>query len=165
MSDKPLVAILVGSTSDAEVIAACRRALDAYGIAHEARVLSAHRTPNEVVQYVEALAGRGVRVVIAAAGMSAHLAGVVAAHTHLPVLGVPVASGALQGVDALLSTSQMPPGVPVGCLGIGKPGAANAAHLAARILALGDDALRARLAERTATMRDEVLAATLPEAY
>jgi len=161
----PLVSVIVGSTSDADVIAGCRRILDDYGLPHEAKVLSAHRTPHEVVEYVEALEGRGVRVVIAAAGMSAHLAGVVAAHTKLPVLGVPVAAGALQGVDALLSTSQMPPGVPVACLGIGKPGAANAAHLAARILALGDEALRGKLAERVSAMRDKVLGASLPTEY
>ena len=161
----PLVSVIVGSTSDADVIAGCRRILDDYGLPHEAKVLSAHRTPHEVVEYVEALEGRGVRVVIAAAGMSAHLAGVVAAHTKLPVLGVPVAAGALQGVDALLSTSQMPPGVPVACLGIGKPGAANAAHLAARILALGDEALRGKLAERVSAMRDKVLGASLPAEY
>ena len=109
---EPRVAIIVGSTSDADVIAGARSTLDELQIPHEAKVLSAHRTPHEVVQYVESLPSRGVSVIIAAAGMSAHLAGVVAAHTNLPVLGVPIASGALQGVDALLSTSQMPPGVP-----------------------------------------------------
>jgi phosphoribosylaminoimidazole carboxylase PurE protein len=162
MADTPLVSIIVGSISDADVIAGCRQALDDYGIPHEAKVLSAHRTPAELQAYVEGLAARGVRVVIAGAGMSAHLAGVVAAHTQLPVLGVPIASGALQGVDALLSTSQMPPGVPVGCMGIDKAGATNAAHLAARILAVGDAALGKKLQQRVASMRDEVLAAELP---
>src|SRR5687768_14082446 len=132
------VAILVGSQSDGDTIAAARTVLGELQIPHEARVLSAHRTPKELVEYVEALPSRGAKVIIAGAGMSAHLAGVVAAHTALPVLGVPIASGALQGVDALLSTSQMPPGVPVGCMGIGKAGATNAAYLAARILALSD---------------------------
>ena len=162
MSKEPLISIIIGSASDAETLAGCRRALESYAIAHEIKILSAHRTPGELVAHVEGLEARGVRLVIAAAGMSAHLAGVVAAHTALPVLGVPVAAGALAGVDALLSTSQMPPGVPVGCLGIGAPGATNAAHLAARILAGSDPALRARLTEQTRSMREKVLAATVP---
>lgn len=159
----PQVAILVGSQSDGDAIAGARTVLRDLEIPHEARILSAHRTPKEVVTYVEGLASRGVRVIIAGAGMSAHLAGVVAAHTHLSVLGVPFASGALQGVDALLSTSQMPPGVPVGCMGIGKPGATNAAYLAARILALTDAGVRERLAAATNAMREKILNTTLPE--
>src|SRR5687767_6578150 len=123
---QPLVTIIIGSANDAEAIAGARKTLSELGIAHEARVLSAHRTPSELLAYVADLEKRGVRVIIAGAGMAAHLAGVVAAHTALPVLGVPFASGTLQGFDALLSTSQMPPGVPVGCMGIGAPGATNA---------------------------------------
>ena len=165
MAAEPLVSIIVGSTSDADTIAKCRKTLDELGIAHEAKVLSAHRTPGELVAYVDSLPGRGVKIIIAAAGMSAHLAGVTAAHTTLPVLGIPVASGALQGVDALLSTSQMPPGVPVGCMGIGGPGATNAAYLAARILALGDGGIAERLAAATGKMRDKVLGASLPDSY
>ncbi len=165
MANDPLVSIIVGSTSDADTIAKCRKTLDDLGIAHEARVLSAHRTPSELVEYVEGLQGRGVRVLIAAAGMSAHLAGVAAAHTSLPVFGIPVASGALQGFDALLSTSQMPPGVPVGCMGIGGAGATNAAYLAARVLALSDTGIATRLATAVGKMREKVLAATLPDSY
>jgi phosphoribosylaminoimidazole carboxylase PurE protein len=161
MQDSPLVSVIVGSASDAETISGCRQTLKILGIPHEAKVLSAHRTPDELVHYVRTLESRGVRVVIAAAGMSAHLAGVVAAHTSLPVLGVPVATGALQGVDALLSTSQMPPGVPVGCMGIGSAGAKNAAHLAARILAPGMPAVRERMGQALAQMREKVLASEL----
>jgi 5-(carboxyamino)imidazole ribonucleotide mutase len=159
----PLVSILVGSASDGDTIVEARNVLKRLDIPHEARVLSAHRTPDELVSYVRDLPARGVKVIIAGAGMSAHLAGVVAAHTSLPVLGVPIASGALQGVDALLSTSQMPPGVPVGCLGIGRAGATTAAFLSARILALGDPAIATRLAREITAMREKVLSATLPE--
>lgn len=161
----PLVSIMVGSASDGEVIAAARRALDTFGIPHEAKVLSAHRTPDEVVEYVKGLAGRGFKVVIAAAGMAAHLPGVVAAHTRLPVLGVPIAAGALAGVDALLSIAQMPGGVPVGCLGVGSSGAKNAAYLAARVIALTD----AKVAERVAAVlqedHDKVMKSELPSDY
>lgn len=143
--EAPLCSIIVGSTSDEPLVSACRHILLEHGIAHEARVLSAHRTPRELVAYVEELEARGVRVIIAMAGLAAHLPGVVAAHTKLPVLGVPVAAGALSGVDALLSIAQMPGGVPVGCMGIGEAGAKNAAHLAARILSLSNQALRTRV--------------------
>jgi phosphoribosylaminoimidazole carboxylase PurE protein len=115
-------------------------------------------------EYLEGLEGRGIEIVIAAAGMAAHLAGVVAAHTTLPVLGVPMASGALQGVDALLSTVQMPPGVPVGTLGIGSPGGKNAAYLAARILALKHPAVKERLAAVIAEDKQKVLRGELPDA-
>jgi len=152
-----MVAVIVGSASDADQIKGCRDTLDRLGIGHEAKVLSAHRTPDELAAYVETLPERGVEVVIAAAGMAAHLAGVVAAHTTLPVLGVPMAAGALQGVDALLATVQMPPGVPVGTLGIGSPGGRNAAFLAARILALGHPEVKAALAEAIAADRERVL--------
>jgi phosphoribosylaminoimidazole carboxylase PurE protein len=156
------VAVIVGSASDADQIRGCRETLQRLGIEHEARVLSAHRTPHEVTAYVGSLEERGFAVIIAAAGMAAHLAGVVAAHTTLPVLGVPMASGSLQGLDALLATVQMPPGVPVGTLGIGSAGGKNAAYLAARILALGDPEVKASLQAAIATDRQRVLDSELP---
>lgn len=159
----PLVAVIVGSASDADQIAGCRETLTRLGIGHEARVLSAHRTPAELAEYVEALEGRGIEIVIAAAGMAAHLAGVVAAHTSLPVLGVPMASGPLQGVDALLATVQMPAGIPVGTLGIGSAGGKNAAYLAARILSLSHPDVKAALAAAMAADRERVLGSHLPE--
>jgi len=162
-SSGPRVSVIVGSTSDADQIASCRQVLERLGITHEARVLSAHRTPQELVSYVEALEERGVEVVIAAAGMAAHLAGVAAAHTRLPVLGVPMVSGSLAGIDALLSTVQMPPGVPVGSLGVGSAGATNAAYLAARILALHDDELAGRLADLAESDRARIVASELPD--
>jgi phosphoribosylaminoimidazole carboxylase PurE protein len=161
----PLVALIVGSASDAEVVSGCRRTLDELKIPYEARVLSAHRTPRELCEYVEQLEGRGVKVVIAAAGMSAALAGTVSAHTQLPVFGVPIPSGPLAGVDALLSTAQMPPGVPVGCMAIGPAGAVNAAYMAARILALGSEKVTRRLTERAEKMRDKTLRSFLPPEY
>jgi phosphoribosylaminoimidazole carboxylase PurE protein len=159
----PIISIIVGSASDADTIASCRSVLQDLGISHEAKVLSAHRTPKELLEYVEPLEQRGVKIVICAAGMAAHLAGVVAAHTPLPVIGIPVASGSLQGIDALLSTSQMPPGVPVACMGIGKAGARNAAFFAARMLALHSDGVRDRLQSAVTTMRNKVLNSSLPE--
>ena len=161
MPDPVLVAVIVGSASDADQIAGCREALTRLGIGHEAKVLSAHRTPDELAEYLDGLEDKGVEIVIAAAGMAAHLAGVVAAHTTLPELGVPMASGALQGIDALLSTVQMPPGVPVGTLGIGSPGGKNAAYLAARILALKHPAVKERLAAATAEDKQKVLGAEI----
>lgn len=157
MADAVLVAVIVGSASDGDQIAGCREALGRLGIGHEARVISAHRTPAELADYLGGLEERGIQIVIAAAGMAAHLAGVVASHTNLPVLGVPMASGALQGIDALLSTVQMPPGVPVATLGIGSPGAKNAAYLAARILALSHPEVRKRLEQVIAEDREKVL--------
>jgi len=156
------VAVIVGSASDADQIEGCRETLRRLGIGHEARVLSAHRTPGELVEYLDGLEDRGIEIVIAAAGMAAHLAGVAAAHTTLPVLGVPMASGPLQGIDALLSTVQMPPGVPVATLGIGSSGARNAAYLAARILALSHPEVRERLEQALAEDREQVLASELP---
>jgi 5-(carboxyamino)imidazole ribonucleotide mutase len=137
------VGILTGSRSDLEVVRKAQEALVSLGVGCELLVLSAHRTPERVKAYVEQAPARGIEVLIACAGLAAHLAGVVAAHTLLPVIGVPLASGALQGVDALLSTVQMPPGIPVAAVGI--DGAKNAAYLAARILALHDPTLRAAL--------------------
>jgi phosphoribosylaminoimidazole carboxylase PurE protein len=158
------VAVLMGSDSDLAVMAGTARVLEEYGIAYDLRVLSAHRSPEEAARFAREARGRGIQVVIAAAGGAAHLAGAVAAQTTLPVIGVPLASSPLQGFDALLSTVQMPPGVPVATVGVGPMGAANAAHLAVAIMALADDALRQRLEERRVKMRDEVLgkAASVP---
>lgn len=140
-SDKPLVAVLMGSKSDWDVMQHVSKTFDELGVKHEVRVLSAHRTPHAAAEYTEGLAGRGVRVVIAAAGGAAHLAGVVAAHTHLPVLGVPMQSPALQGLDSLLSTVQMPAGIPVATFAIGKPGAINAALFASAVIGLSNEAI------------------------
>jgi 5-(carboxyamino)imidazole ribonucleotide mutase len=131
----PLVGIIMGSRSDWETMSHAARTLDALAIAYEARVMSAHRTPDLVHEYAGAAEGRGLEVIIAGAGGAAHLAGVAAARTLLPVLGVPIQSRALNGIDSLLSTVQMPGGIPVGTLGIGHAGAVNAALLAAAILA------------------------------
>ncbi len=139
------VALMMGSRNDMPVVEEALKMLDVFGVRHETRVLSAHRTPKETVAYAEALAGRGVKVVICAAGGSAALAGTVAAHTCLPVIGIPLDSMGFNGLDALLSTVQMPPGVPVAGVGIGKPGAKNAALVAVRILALSDTALVGKL--------------------
>lgn len=151
----PLVAILMGSKSDWETMQATGQTLREFGVPHEARVLSAHRTPAETADFVKDAEGRGVQVFIAAAGGAAHLAGVVAAHTVRPVLGVPMKGWALDGLDSLLSTVQMPRGIPVGTLAIGKAGAVNAALLAVSILSLSRSelvdklkALRRREAEK-----------------
>jgi 5-(carboxyamino)imidazole ribonucleotide mutase len=143
--DAPLVGIVMGSRSDWPTMAHAAEVLGALGVAHEARVVSAHRTPDRLYDYARSAAGRGLRVIIAGAGGAAHLPGMVAALTHLPVLGVPVKSKHLKGMDSLLSIVQMPGGVPVGTLAIGKAGARNAGLLAAAILATGDDALAERL--------------------
>jgi len=153
----PRVAVLMGSDSDLPVMAGCARVLEEYGVPYELRVLSAHRSPEEAAGFAREARGRGIQVIIAAAGGAAHLAGAMAAYTTLPVIGVPLASSPLQGFDALLSTVQMPPGVPVATVGVGAMGAANAAHLAVAVMALGDDELRQRLDQRRAEMRDEVL--------
>jgi 5-(carboxyamino)imidazole ribonucleotide mutase len=135
MATTPLVGIIMGSKSDWEVMKSASETLAKFGVAHESHVMSAHRTPDLVMDYVSNAAGRGIEVMIAAAGGAAHLAGVTAAHTLLPVLGVPMESASLKGLDSLLSTVQMPAGIPVGTLAIGKPGATNAALLAVAILA------------------------------
>jgi phosphoribosylaminoimidazole carboxylase PurE protein len=134
--EKVLVGVLMGSKSDAEVMKGCTDTLSEMKIPHEVRVLSAHRTPRQTREYVEKAADRGIHVMIAGAGWAAHLAGVAAAHTTLPVIGVPIDSSPLRGMDALLSTVQMPPGIPVATVSIGKGGATNAAVLAVEILAL-----------------------------
>ena len=132
---KPLVAVIMGSKSDWETMASCGEMLDKLGVPYEARVLSAHRTPKQLEEYIESAEKRGLEVIVAAAGGAAHLAGVCAAKTLLPVLGVPMESKSLKGLDSLLSTVQMPAGIPVGTLAIGKAGATNAALVAAAILA------------------------------
>ena len=139
------VGIIMGSTSDWETMRHAVSVLEALDVPHEAKVVSAHRTPQRLYDYATGAAGRGLRVIIAGAGGAAHLPGMAASMTHLPVLGVPVESHALKGIDSLLSIAQMPGGIPVGTLAIGKPGAINAALLAAAILALSDEALSARL--------------------
>jgi 5-(carboxyamino)imidazole ribonucleotide mutase len=162
MSEKPLVGVVMGSKSDYEVLLAAIEILRALEIPHEARVLSAHRTTDELLAYVVGAKDRGLKVLIAGAGGAAHLAGVMAAKTLLPVLGVPISATPLNGLDSLLSIVQMPKGIPVGTLAIGKPGAANAALLAAEILALNDPALLERLTEWRAARAREVLEAQLP---
>lgn len=151
-----LVGIIMGSTSDWETMRHAAETLDALGVAHEARVVSAHRTPQRLYDYADQAAGRGLKVIVAGAGGAAHLPGMVAAMTHLPVLGVPVESKALKGMDSLLSIVQMPGGIPVGTLAIGKAGAINAGLLAAAILAIGDDALAQRLVAWRAVQTDGV---------
>jgi 5-(carboxyamino)imidazole ribonucleotide mutase len=158
----PLVAILMGSKSDWETMRQADEVLTQFAIPHECRVLSAHRTPAETAQYVEKAESRGIEVIIAAAGGAAHLAGVCAAHTLVPVLGVPMVSASLQGLDSLLSTVQMPAGVPVGTLAIGAAGARNAALLAAAILANSRPELREKLRQFRSTQKDKVLRETLP---
>ena len=151
----------MGSKSDWDIMRQADEMLTKFGVDHECRVLSAHRTPKETAEYVSAAEGRGMEVIIAAAGGAAHLAGVCAAHTLLPVLGVPMVSAALKGLDSLLSTAQMPAGIPVGTLAIGAAGAKNAALLAVAILANSRPELRNRLREFRAEQSANVLRETL----
>ena len=160
--EKPLVVVLMGSKSDWDTMRQTDEVLTKFDVPHECRVLSAHRTPAETAEYVGQAEGRGVEVIIAAAGGAAHLAGVCAAHTLLPVLGVPMESVSLKGMDSLLSTVQMPAGIPVGTLAIGSPGARNAALLAVAILAAGRPELRERLRRFRDAQREKVLRETLP---
>ena len=162
MADTPLVAVIMGSKSDWETMRQADETLTNFGVPHECRVLSAHRTPKETAEYVAAAESRGIEVVIAAAGGAAHLAGVCAAHTLLPVLGVPIESAALKGLDSLLSTVQMPGGIPVGTLAIGSAGARNAALLAVAILANQRPELREKLRRFRAEQSQKVLRETLP---
>src|SRR5271170_3256572 len=163
MDSHPLVGVVMGSKSDYEVLKPAVDLLKEFSIPYEVRVVSAHRTPDWLFSYAEQAEGRGLRVIIAGAGGAAHLPGMLAAKTLVPVLGVPVPATMLNGVDSLLSIVQMPKGVPVGTLAIGKPGAANAALLAAEILALHDEELRNRLRMWRTSRRDEVLAEELPQ--
>jgi 5-(carboxyamino)imidazole ribonucleotide mutase len=142
---KPAVGIIMGSQSDWKTMRHAAETLDGLGIDYESRIVSAHRTPKRLYAYAQKARGRGIKVIIAGAGGAAHLPGMTAAMTPLPVLGVPIESAALKGVDSFLSIVQMPGGVPVGTLAIGKPGAVNAALLAAAILALGDKQIASRL--------------------
>ncbi len=153
------VAVIMGSNSDLPKIQSCIDTLRKLGIETVVRVMSAHRTPEAVAEFTENAAAAGFGVLIAAAGGAAHLAGTIAAHTMLPVIGIPVEGGALHGMDALLSTVQMPGGIPVATVGIGSGGATNAALLAAQILAVSDDELRMRLVDERAARKAKVLAA------
>lgn len=152
-----LVGVLMGSDSDWQVMERCVKQLKDFGIGCEVRVLSAHRTPDEVHEYASSARQRGLKVLVAGAGMSAALAGVLASKTTLPVIGVPMASGMPSGLDAALSTMQMPPGIPVACVAIGPVGATNAAILAAQIIALGDGALAGKLEDYKAAQAKKVL--------
>ncbi len=158
----PRVGVIMGSRSDWETMKTAAELLTALEVPHECRVVSAHRTPDLLVEYATTAAARGLQVIIAGAGGAAHLPGMVAAQTPLPVLGVPVQSRALNGLDSLLSIVQMPAGIPVATLAIGEAGARNAALLAAQILALHDPALRARLEARRAAENTRVRQETLP---
>jgi len=153
----PLVAVIMGSRSDWETMRHASETLDQFGIPHECQVVSAHRTPQRMFQYAGQAEERGLKVIIAGAGGAAHLPGMVASETNLPVIGVPMQSRALQGLDSLLSIVQMPGGVPVATMAIGVAGAKNAAILAARILALGDPLLAQRLAEFVSRQTQGVL--------
>ncbi|MCP4502363.1 MAG: 5-(carboxyamino)imidazole ribonucleotide mutase [Deltaproteobacteria bacterium] len=157
MSSSLKVSLVMGSKSDLAVMKFSGLLLDELEIEYEVRVLSAHRTPDALFDYVASAPARGVQIFIAAAGLAAHLPGVLASKTHLPVLGVPLQVGALSGVDALLSMVQMPGGIPVGTFGVGKAGAKNAAVFAARMLALSDDKLAARLQSFTSNMKETLL--------
>ncbi|HKP92426.1 MAG TPA: 5-(carboxyamino)imidazole ribonucleotide mutase [Chthoniobacterales bacterium] len=157
-----LVAVVMGSTSDWETMRHAVELLDDLGVPNEHKIVSAHRTPEMMADFARGAAGRGVRIIIAGAGGAAHLPGMIAAHTWLPVLGVPVQSHALQGMDSLLSIAQMPAGVPVGTLAIGTAGATNAALLAASILALQDDKIRKKVETFRKRQTDAVLAQRPP---
>jgi 5-(carboxyamino)imidazole ribonucleotide mutase len=154
-----MIGIVMGSASDWETMKAAAKMLEDFGVACEAKALSAHRTPHEVAAWAEGAAARGMKAIIAAAGGAAHLAGVVAAHTTIPVLGVPMPSKHLQGLDSLLSTVQMPKGIPVATFAIGEAGAANAALFAVAILAVTDKALAKKLHEFRARQTEAVLKA------
>jgi 5-(carboxyamino)imidazole ribonucleotide mutase len=158
----PQVAVVLGSKSDWEFMAAAAEVMDELKVTHEVKVLSAHRTPDQTLAYAAAAAERGIRVIIGAAGGAAALPGVLAAKTILPVIGVPMPGWALNGIDALLAIAQMPKGVPVATMAIGKPGAANAALYAAQIIALSDHELGERLRAWRAARAQEILEQKLP---
>ena len=160
---EPVVGIVMGSTSDWETMKNAAKTLEEFGVLYEAKAMSAHRSPQLVAEWASGAAQRGMKVIIAAAGGAAHLAGVVAAHTPLPVLGVPMPSKHLQGLDSLLSTVQMPKGIPVATLAIGDAGAANASLFAVAILALSDKALERKLAEFRTRQTEAVKKAELPK--
>ena len=155
--NKAKVSVLMGSKSDMETVEETVKLLKAFSVDYELKVLSAHRTPKDLIAYVEGFCQRGVAVVIAAAGMSAALAGTIAAHTSLPVIGIPMESGTLKGLDSLLSTVQMPKGIPVACMAIGKSGAQNAAIFAIQILALKDETLAKKMIKFKKDMAEAIL--------
>lgn len=159
------VSIVMGSKSDLEVMELCMEMLKEFDIEYEVRILSAHRTPVESHEYAKGLRDRGVKVVIAAAGGAAHLAGVIAGTTTLPVIGVPMQTSALGGMDSLLSTVQMPKGIPVATVAIGKAGAANAAILATQILGVSDESIAQKMSDYKKTMAEKVLEDTFVETY
>jgi len=154
-ASRPVVAVVMGSDSDLAVMSETTRVLDEFGVAHEVQIISAHRTPDRCRSFARGAAGRGIKVIVAGAGKAAHLAGVIAAHTSLPVIGVPLDAG-MNGMDALLSTAQMPGGVPVACMAVGKAGAKNAGLLAVEILALSGAGLARKLSQYRAKMAREV---------
>ena len=162
LSKPPLVAVIMGSKSDWDTMSAAAETLTKFGIAHECRVLSAHRSPTLAAEFASSAEARGLQVIIAGAGGAAHLAGVMAAHTLLPVLGVPMKSDALKGMDSLLATVQMPAGIPVGTLAIGKPGATNAALLSVAIMANHDSGLREKLRQYRHQMEQKIRETELP---
>jgi 5-(carboxyamino)imidazole ribonucleotide mutase len=162
--ESPVIAVIMGSVSDWDTMRHADATLRQFSVAYECQVVSAHRTPDRMRDYARGAAGRGLEVIIAAAGGAAHLPGMVAAHTSLPVLGVPVRSAALQGIDSLLSIVQMPAGVPVGTLAIGRAGAVNAALLAVAVAALHRPPLRAELEAFRRRQTEAVLGASLPPA-
>lgn len=158
---KPTVGVVMGSASDWPTMKSCTDMLEQFNVSYEARVLSAHRTPTQTVEWVSSIEDRGGKMIVAAAGGAAHLAGVVAAHTILPVLGVPMTGWSLDGLDSLLSTVQMPRGIPVATLAIGKAGAVNAALLAVEILALSDEAMAAKLLQYRQEQQEAIVETTL----
>ncbi len=160
-SNQPLVAVLMGSKSDWDTMRHCRDTLARFGVPCECRVLSAHRTPTETAEFVHSAEERGVEVIVAAAGMAAHLAGAVAAHTTLPVIGVPLKGGLMDGLDSLLATVQMPRGIPVATVAVGKHGAINAAILAVQILANRRPELREKLEADRREQAEKILSETL----
>ncbi len=162
MSEQPIIGVIMGSDSDLPVMSAAAAALTEFGVPHEIRIISAHRTPEEMLAYAREAADRGLRIIIAGAGGAAHLPGMVAAMTIVPVLGVPVPSKYLRGEDSLLSIVQMPKGVPVSTFAIGEAGAANAALTAVAMIAANDDALADKLEAFRVTQTDAAKAMTLP---
>lgn len=159
----PIVGIIMGSNSDWDVMSKATEVLDDFGVSYEAKVVSAHRTPDEMFEYAETAQARGLKIIIAGAGGSAHLPGMVASKTLVPVLGVPVTSKAMQGLDSLLSIVQMPKGIPVATFAVGEPGAANAALFAASILANSDETLNKKLNSFRSRQRSKVRAMKLPK--
>lgn len=155
---KALVGIVMGSDSDLPVMQEAEKILAGFGVSSETQILSAHRTPDLAADYAKKADGNGIRIIIAGAGMANHLAGAMAANTTLPVIGVPLEGSSLQGLDSLLSTVQMPPGIPVATVAVGKAGAKNAAYLAVEILALSDNALKDQLMVHRRKLRESVVA-------